>query len=208
MNFSPDGTECDENADCIKPIGEPTFDYLFFVFWNSYITEKISFLGLFGKKQTPIQGLGGTKNVQYWVHRFRSRSVKEEPIFLERSASLKLDTDIGEIQMRRKRNLMEKGDGVDGGDRGEGDEGCGHWGRGRRRNWRGRTSRSIEGGTRGHHGPKKHSFSLVAYSSWQTGVPLQKCVIFHWQSLSSIQSPNQQGRLEVVWSGWDKVCKT
>ena len=48
---------------------------------------------------------------------------------------------------------------------------------------------------------KKHSFSLVAYSSWQTGVPLQKCVIFHWQSLSSIQSPNQLGRLEVVWSG-------
>ena len=128
-------------------------------------------------------------------------AVQEEPIFLERSASLKLDTDIGEIQMRRKRNLMEKGDGVEGGDRGEGDEGCGHWGRGRRRNWRGRTSRSIEGGTRGHHGPKKHSFSLVAYSSWQTGVPLQKCVIFHWQSLSSIQSPNQLGRLEVVWSG-------
>ena len=64
-------------------------------------------------------------------------AVQEEPIFLERSASLKLDTDIGEIQMRRKRNLMEKGDGVDGGDRGKGEEGCegcGHWGSGRRRN--------------------------------------------------------------------------
>ena len=22
MNSSPDGTECDENADCVKPIGE------------------------------------------------------------------------------------------------------------------------------------------------------------------------------------------
>ena len=48
---------------------------------------------------------------------------------------------------------------------------------------------------------KEHYFPLVAYSSWHTGVPLQKCAIFHWQFLSSIQSPNQQGRLEVVRSG-------
>ena len=48
---------------------------------------------------------------------------------------------------------------------------------------------------------KKHSFSLVAYSSWHRGVPLQKCAIFHWQFLSSTQSPNQQGSLEVARSG-------
>ena len=37
--------------------------------------------------------------------------------FFIKVRQFELDPDVGEIWMRRKRNLMEKGDGVDGGDR-------------------------------------------------------------------------------------------
>ena len=49
MNSSPDGTECDENADCIKPIGEqstqncPSINFLLLhiVFKETFCTLNI-----------------------------------------------------------------------------------------------------------------------------------------------------------------------